>query len=113
LIVRRPQALADLLEQADYIARDDPEAAHRLLDSVERTIARIARYPRIGRRVPFEDRRLRDLRMLGVEGFPSHIVFYRVIEGGIEVTRLLHAARDLPRALTPSSARSLACAAAH
>lgn len=105
MIVRRPQAILDLLEQADFIAQDDADAAQRLVDAAEKTIAVLEKMPRLGRRLPFADRRLRDLRMRGVEGFPNQIVFYRVIRDGIEVVRVLHAARDLPRALQEPKSR--------
>jgi toxin ParE1/3/4 len=99
LIVRRPLADLDLLAQGEFIARDDPDAARRLLVAAERTYAMLERTPRVGRRPPFRDPRTRELRMRAITGFPNQIVFYRPIRGGIEVVRVLHAARDLPRAL--------------
>jgi toxin ParE1/3/4 len=35
------------------------------------------------------------MRMFRVKDFPKHLVFYRPIEGGIEVIRVLHASRNL------------------
>lgn len=99
MIVRRPLADVDLLEQAEYIAREDPGAARRLLVAAERTYAMLERVPRMGRIVPLRNPRLRELRMRAATGFPNQIVFYRTIPGGIDVVRVLHAARDLPRAL--------------
>jgi len=99
LIVRRPLADVDLLAQAAFIASDDPDAGRRLLAAAERTYAMLERMPRLGRRTPFRDPRTRELRMRAVIGFPNQIVFYRPIRGGIDVVRVLHAARDLPRAL--------------
>jgi toxin ParE1/3/4 len=39
--------------------------------------------------------RLADLRRWPVSGFPNHLIFYQPTEGGIEVVRVLHGARDL------------------
>jgi toxin ParE1/3/4 len=99
VIVRRRQADLDLLEQAAFIAQDDPDAARRLFDAVASTLSMLEGRPRLGRRVPFPSRHLRGLRMRGVTEFPNQIVFYLATKDGIEVVRILHAARDLPEAL--------------
>lgn len=39
------------------------------------------------------------IRTWAVDGFPNHVAFYRTIEGGIEVIRVLHGARDIDRIL--------------
>jgi plasmid stabilization system protein ParE len=39
--------------------------------------------------------RLAGIRVGSVEGLPNHLVFYRQIEGGIVVIRVLHGARDI------------------
>ena len=33
--------------------------------------------------------------MWRVAGFPNHLIFYRPIESGVEVIRVLHASRDI------------------
>jgi toxin ParE1/3/4 len=35
------------------------------------------------------------LRVSGIEGFEKYLVFYRPVDDGIEVVRVIHAARDL------------------
>ena len=42
-IIKRPAAKQDLIEQADFIAQDNLEAALRFLDSAEKTFAQLAR----------------------------------------------------------------------
>jgi toxin ParE1/3/4 len=44
-IVRSHQAEADLLEIWRYIAQDNPGAADRVLDRIERTVELLARHP--------------------------------------------------------------------
>ena len=43
----------------------------------------------------YNDPALVDVRMWRVAGFPKHLIFYRPIETGIEVIRVLHAKRDI------------------
>jgi plasmid stabilization system protein ParE len=42
---------------------------------------------------------LAGLRIWRVDGFPDHLIFYRPIEGGIEIIRILPAARDIDAVL--------------
>ncbi len=48
-----------------------------------------------GMGAPREHGGLKGLRMWPVRGFERHLIFYRPIEDGIEVIRVLHASRDL------------------
>jgi len=89
----------DLVEQASYIARDNLDAAERLVDAVAATLRKLERMPRLGRAWGSGADRVLDVRYRAVDGFHNHLVFYRPIQDGIEALRLLHAARDLGRAL--------------
>ena len=51
--------------------------------------------PQIGARRELRNPRLEGLRMWPIRGFENYLVFYRPIEEGIEVTRVLHGARDI------------------
>jgi len=55
--------------------------------------------PQMGTPRQFRNSRLIGLRMWRVPGFEKHLIFYRVTEGGIEVVRVLHGARDIQRIL--------------
>lgn len=35
------------------------------------------------------------MRVWPIRRFPNHLIFYRPIDGGIEVIRVLHGAQDL------------------
>jgi toxin ParE1/3/4 len=39
------------------------------------------------------------VRNFPVRGFRNHLIFYLPVQGGIEVWRVLHGARDLPAIL--------------
>ncbi len=84
-------ASRDLADIWAYIATDDLRTADAWLDQVENSCRTLANFPGIGRRR--ED--------LGgkVLSFPigAYIVFYRPIDGGIELARVLHGSRDIER----------------
>jgi toxin ParE1/3/4 len=94
-IFRTKAAISDLDQQAEYIQRDSPDAAIRFLAAAEAAFQRLAAMPELGQRQEFERRELAGLRVWQVQGFESHLIFYRPVERGIEVIRVLHAARDI------------------
>ena len=86
---KTPQAFAGLDAAAAYIALDNPQAALRFLDSLEARMDLLAGSPGMGR--------LRADLGAGLRAFPveSTLIIYRQTENGIEVVRVLHAARDI------------------
>lgn len=99
IIDRHPRVFDDLDQIAAYLQQDSPQSALRFLSSAEETIRFLADQPRIGHVWNPLHPRLKDVRSFPVKGFPKWIVFYRPLEGGIEVIRILHGARDLPAVL--------------
>jgi toxin ParE1/3/4 len=99
-IARRPQARRDIVATALYIAEDSPDATRRFVAALERTIAAAAAMPGMGAPRRYGHPKLEGLRMIAVGGFEKHLVFYRPTEAGIEIVRVLHAARDIEAALT-------------
>ena len=95
IIHRTDSALSDLNEQAKYIQRDSPHAAIRFLAAAEASFQLLATMPELGERQEFRRAELAELRAWQVRGFENHLIFYRPIEHGIEVLRVLHAARDI------------------
>jgi len=85
------QARSDLLELWRYIAQRDPAAADRVLDRIAARCEQLAGRPRLGRARP--DIRP-DARSLTVERW---LVLYRVIDGGVQIVRVVDGARDLRR----------------
>ena len=84
------RALKNLDEEAEYIARDDPKAAERIVEHIATTVDRLIAHPALGRpgRVP-------GTRELIVSG-TSYIVPYRVIGDTIVILRVFHTARKWP-----------------
>ena len=81
---------ADLDEIWFYIAQDDVGAADKLIQGVVSRFPRLATMPEPGRR--------REELSPGLRSFPvgRYIIFYRPMENGVEIARMLHGARDLP-----------------
>jgi plasmid stabilization system protein ParE len=76
------------------------DMAWRFEAAVERTLLSLAWQPGLGRKRSFRHPVLRELRSLRVEPpFKKLLIFYRAGDDGIEVWRLMHGARDLPRRL--------------
>jgi toxin ParE1/3/4 len=80
----------DLVEIWLHIARDNPDAADRLLSRIEEKCESYARQPGMG-----------DIRSeLGeaVRSFPvgNYVVFYRPETDGILILLVTHGARDIP-----------------
>ena len=88
-IQRTPRADQDLEELWFFIAQDDPAAADRWIDTLEEKIGLLADNPLMG---PARPDIARELRYHPVG---NHLLLYRVIQGGIEIVRVVHGARDL------------------
>ncbi|HKI05432.1 MAG TPA: type II toxin-antitoxin system RelE/ParE family toxin [Thermoanaerobaculia bacterium] len=75
---------------AEYIARDRPQAARRMVERIREAVTLLSSQPELGRsgRVP-------QTRELIVAGTPF-IVPYRVRRGVVEILTVLHAARTWP-----------------
>lgn len=99
-VVRHPAAIADLIEIADHLARASSVAmAERFLASAERAFDLIARMPRLGSRWESDSPRLAEVRFFPISRFRNHLIFYRPLDEGVEVLRVLHGARDIARLL--------------
>ncbi len=73
-----------------FIAQDNPEAADRFLRVVVSRFPMLATMPKAGRQ--------RDELSVRLRSFPvgNYVIFYRLMENGIEIVRVLHGARDFP-----------------
>ena len=89
-LVFTERAQADLLEAWLYIAENNPAAADKVLDTLEKEAKLLLVQPLMGRARP----------ELGsaVRSWPSatpYVVFYEVDESELTVLRVLHHARDV------------------
>jgi len=88
-VVVTPQAREDLADIWLYVAAHDLAAADRTLDAFDRVCARLARNPKMGPARPDIGPQARSL-LLG-----RYLILYRIVEGGIDVVRVVHGARFL------------------
>lgn len=93
-VVVLPAADADLMAIVAYVARENESAAIRLYDGLRETFRMLALQPLMGG--CFTTPRHREARCFS---YGSYVVFYRPIEQGIEVLRVLHGARDYRKLL--------------
>ena len=84
------RALANLDSEAEYIARDNPPAAARMVMAVQEAVAQLAEYPAMGR-----PGRVSGTRELVVPDTP-YVIPYRVRSDSVEILRVFHAARKWP-----------------
>ena len=98
-VLIRPLAAEDIGQIVVTIADDQPAAAGRFVDAIERECEALRAFPRLGRARAFRSPLLASLRSRPVSGFKSWLIFYRVLPDAIDVVRVLHGARDLPRVI--------------
>lgn len=89
-VTRSARAEEDLVQIWLYVARDNPTAADKLLDTVDAACHRLAQNPRMG---PARPDLAPDLRYFIVG---RYLVLYRALRDGIDVVRVVHGARYLP-----------------
>lgn len=99
VILRTPEARREAVRFYIRFGLESNALADRFLAALEATYERAAGMPGIGAAVEGLPARLAGTRCLSVDGFPNHLVFYRETPKGIEVLRILHAARNLTAAL--------------
>lgn len=91
-IVFLRSAIADLLEIAAFISRDNPAASIRAVRRIRAAIRRLSQFPYSARSGDEPE-----TRELVVGGLP-YIVVYRISEGPVgtfvEITSIFHSARD-------------------
>lgn len=86
-------AIANLDSEAEYIARDDPAAAARVVKSIQLAVERLRRFPAMGR-----PGRVIGTRELVVPNTP-YVIPYRVRNDAVEVLRVFHGSRRWPAKL--------------
>ncbi len=92
-ILRRPLFVEDLYATWTFIASDNESAANRLLSELEDRYRILAELPQLG------TRRFNRYPSLRLFPFRRYLIIYQPLDtgDGIELIRLLHAARDYRR----------------
>ena len=92
-----PQAVDDLFEIWSHIASDDPAAADRVEEAVYEACTLLGNTPLAGR--IREDLTALPLRFWLVQPYQNYWIVYDPHSEPLQVIRILHGARNLPRIL--------------
>ena len=89
----------DLMEIAQSIALDDPEAAVRVLHRIDSSLRLLATQPHLGTEYHPLRYSLLGIRMIPVPEFRNYLIYYRPLPfgAGVRVLHVIHAARDTAR----------------
>ena len=83
-------AKTDLAEIRSYIARDKPGAADQQITRFFENFQMLSKHPELGQRHP--EFGCGDLRVFSAG---SYVIFYRPVENGVEIARVVSGYRDL------------------
>jgi toxin ParE1/3/4 len=98
-IIRPAIVDEDLAGLAQHIARDNVEAALRFLEAAELAFQKLAEMPGMAGVWESPNPRLAGIRVWSIRKFENYLIFYRPIQEGIELIRVLHGSRNIERAL--------------
>jgi plasmid stabilization system protein ParE len=86
----------DLVEIAEYIIPDNPDAARAVLEAIRDTFLILAREPLLGTEYHPIRQVLRGIRMFPVTAYPNYLIYYRPLPDntGVRILYVLNAARD-------------------
>lgn len=87
-VIRSSRADQDLIEIWSYVAKDNPNAADRLLRRLDERVQKLQDYPEQGEALPNSNAGMRRI----VEG--SYLIFYQILDDVIRVVRVLHTSRQ-------------------
>lgn len=90
----RPQAEVDLDGHARNIARDNLEAGLRLYGLAEETYQMLGDMPYMGAIYHTNKSELMGMRYIPIKEYSRYLVFYKPIDSGVDVIRVLHARMD-------------------
>ena len=83
-------ASADIYENAEYIARDKPDAAYKWVETIESICETLAANPEMG-----QARKSRNHGACRSFTTGNYVIFFRGIDDGVEIIRIVRGERDL------------------
>ncbi|MDX1971785.1 MAG: type II toxin-antitoxin system RelE/ParE family toxin [Candidatus Sumerlaeia bacterium] len=99
-ILYKPQAVVDIENHALWLVFEVSQGiSKKFLDSLDATVLDLSEMPMVGRLYQSSNPRLMGIRVWRVAEFENILLIYRPIKGGIELFRVLHGARDIPKLL--------------
>ncbi|MEI8373960.1 MAG: type II toxin-antitoxin system RelE/ParE family toxin [Planctomycetota bacterium] len=83
-------AARDLCDNAEYIARDKPDAAYHWVVAIKETCERLALNPEMGER-----RSIRNLGHCRSFTYGKYVIFFRGAADSVEIIRVVRGDRDV------------------
>ncbi len=97
-VVTREAARRDLIEHFVFLGENaSVNVARRFLQALHASFEGLSQMPELGAKRAFRNPRFFTVRMWPVKGFERYLIFYRPIDDGVEILRVLHGARDIER----------------
>lgn len=92
-----PEAVNDLGGIYSYVAHEDMVAARQLLDRITELFRKLSTMLGLGRKRPELGQDIRS--------FPTgkYVIYYRVVEEGVQLMRIMHGARDVEKMFKQNS----------
>src|SRR6185437_2461399 len=90
----KPSADQDVAHLIYFLFGQSVETASRFHAAVEDTCRQRAESPELGAVVAANPEAIAGMRLWRFAGFTNYLIFYRPIADGVEIVRVLHAARD-------------------
>lgn len=94
-VVTTPLAEADIDEIAQWIAKDDLNAALRFYAATQHTFKFLGAFPNTGTRRHSTRPQLNGLRSIGVCGFRNYIILFVPSGSEVRIIRVFHGARNI------------------
>lgn len=88
------EARENLRTRADWIALDNPDAAHGFVRAVRKVGDTLIAMPRSGRRVRLRRKASGEVRQYSVPGYRTYQVIYRVDAELVVILAVIHGAMD-------------------
>jgi toxin ParE1/3/4 len=88
-VIYSPDSIRDLADIWDYVAEDSVFQADRLIECFRSKLHYLARHNLLGRPRPELARNCRSVPL------GKYCIYYRPMEDGIELLRLIHSSRDI------------------
>lgn len=98
-VIKRPIVIQDLIKLATYIADGNIDISDNFLLAAEKTFINLGNFPMLGKAGNFSHPDLTDIRQKAIKGFENYLVFYRLIEDGVEIIRVIQGSRDIENTL--------------
>jgi toxin ParE1/3/4 len=82
-------AAQDLENIWSYVASNNIAAADNLFDKLREKFAKLAKFPQMGQGCDYLAASLRSFTV------GSYLIFYRILDEGIEIVRIIHGSQDI------------------